>query len=105
MDPQVTWINSKFIDERDIQMVPWVSPYDEGDAATTALPPNRLTALPPFATGPAGLDSSSGGECAQRTSRRLEQDPVLEFSPLFSVWLRLTYMTVSARKNTGTFCV
>ena len=22
-----------------------------------------------------GLDSSSGGECAQRTSRRLEQDP------------------------------
>ncbi|MFB3110693.1 MAG: hypothetical protein ACE10G_01550 [Gemmatimonadales bacterium] len=78
----MTWINSKFIDERDIQMVPWVSPYDEGDAATTA--------LPPFATGPAGLDSSSGGECAQRTSRRLEQDPVLEFSPLFCVWLRLT---------------
>ena len=80
------------------------------------LPPYRLS-LPPFATGPAGLDSSSGGECAQRTSRRLEQDPagarttmaaliarpfvvqarqdlnlqppVLEFSPLFCVWLRL----------------
>ncbi len=43
MDPQVTWINSKFIDERDIQMVPWVSPYDEGDAVTTALAPNRLS--------------------------------------------------------------
>lgn len=33
-DPQVTWIDSKLIDERDIHMLPWVSPDNEGD--TTA---------------------------------------------------------------------
>ena len=47
----------------------------DGRRSAEHLPPYRHTVLPSFATAPAGLDSSSGGDCAQRTSRRLEQDP------------------------------
>jgi 2'-hydroxyisoflavone reductase len=35
-DPQVTWINSKLIDERDVQMLPWVSPDPDNEGDTTA---------------------------------------------------------------------
>ena len=47
-----------------------------GGKQQNSRPPEETTAIPPFLNrAPQGLDSSSGGECAQRTSRRLEQDP------------------------------
>ena len=65
-DPQVTWINSKLIDERDIQMLPWVSPDNEGD--TTA----------PFTSGRRygrGLNtiSNAKGVAAGMTFRSVEE--------------------------------
>ena len=77
-DPQVTWINSKFIDERDIQMVPWVSPDNEGDAAVQGTFGRRygrgLRTISNAKAVAAGMTFRSVEETARDTLKWIEEE-------------------------------
>ncbi len=77
-DPQVTWINSKFIDERDIQMVPWVSPDNEGDAALPGTSGRRygrgLRTISNAKAVAAGMTFRSVEETARDTLKWIEEE-------------------------------